>query len=224
MPIKIIGKSVLGELGFCQVPSKMGCLYKDQLHKIYNTIPIPSEHHMLTQLAMTSMTGFEEIEACNGEYFPKIREYTEEFAVFTNAATVYKRCKEGLDKFSPGCDFIIWDSNNNYDLAVATFSREAPILSFESTSGKKAFGVILRKSLMKYGDYLFSSIAEALGGEITVNLAVCNHFKYPEGSIPSIIQDLANKSGMNCIIGEDSEKNPECYHRGENGNHVVVMW
>lgn len=224
MPIKIIGKSILGELGFCQVPSKMGCLYKDQLHKIYNAIPVPSENHMLTKLAMTSMTGFDEREACNGEYFPKIREYTDEFAIFTDAASVYNNCKKGVDKFRPGCDFIVWDSKEHYDLAVATYSKGAPIIAFESDSGKKALGVILRQSLMVFGDYLFTSIKEYLGGNIRITLVSCNHFEYPTGSIPTIIQNLALKYDMNCVIGINSEEDDDSYHYDEIGNHVVVVW
>lgn len=138
---------------------------------------------------------------------------------------IYEHCKNGIDKFRPGCDFIIWDSKS-YKLTATTFSREAPILAFESTSDKKALGVILRPSLIKYGDYLFSSIKEALGDDITVTLVTCNHFNYEEGSIPSIIEEFALIYGMNCLISEDSdsEKNPECYHREESGNHIVAMW
>lgn len=219
MPIEIIGKSTLGSLGFCQLPSKMGDAYNIKLSAIERNLLASPE----MPLIMTSMTGMEERKATADEYFPKIRlfDYTQ-LDMFL-PRIIYNRCLSGMDKFYPGCDFIVWDSFG-FQLYVSTFSREAPIIAFESSTGKKALGVILRKSLMKYGDYLFSSIKDILGGEITVNLVTCNHFEYPEGSIPSIIQNHADKYDMKCIIGEDSEKNPECYHRGETGNHVVVMW
>lgn len=219
MPIKIIGKSTLGDTGFCQFPSKMGDSYHKKLSIIERTLMASPE----MPLIMTSMTGMQERKATKDEYFPKIRSFSYSQLDMFLPRIIYGRCIMGTDKFYPGCDFIVWNSLG-FQLYASTFSREAPVLAFESTSGKKALGVILRKSLMKYGDYLFSSISEYLGGNVTVTLVTCNHFEYPEGSIPSIIQNLADKYEMNCVIGEDSEKNAECYHRGETGNHVVVMW
>lgn len=215
MPIKIIGKSTLGELGFCQVPSKMGQFFEDQLIAIQKNLP-------RKKLLMTSMTGSEEISQTRGYYFPKIRKTCIEPDSSFDPRAIYYYCRKGEDKFRPGCDFIIFDSTS--DIVAATFSREAPILAFEAKNGIKALGVILRPSLMKYGDYLFSTIKEALGYNITVTLVTCNHFEYPEGSIPSIIQKLACKYDMTCNIGVDSEEDPECYHRGEASNHVVAMW
>lgn len=220
MSIKVIGKSVLGELGFCQVPSKMGDHLDEQLSKITSSLPIPSE---ISSVAMTSMTGSEEINLTDGCYFPKIREYNDDIYPFMMPKLIYNGCKTGLDKLRPGCDFIIWDSKK-VSLAVTTFSREAPIIAFESLNGKKALGVILRPSLMKFGDYLFKTISDYLGEAITVTLVTCNHYEYPEGSIPTIIQNLALKYKMNCVIAINSEKDPDCYHRGEKGNHVVAMW
>lgn len=221
MAIKIIGKSVLGELGLSQNVSLMGENYFSQLKKLKKELPLGHLH------LMTSMTGTYEVQTTNGEYFPKIREYRTDINSIFSPTAIYNNCLANKDKYRPGCDFIIFDSTS--DIVATTFSREAPILAFESSIGRKALGVILRPSLMKYGDYLFSTIREDLISyneptEITVTLVTCNHFEYPEGSIPSIIKSLADKYSMKCFIGEDSEKNPECYHRGEKGNHVVAMW
>lgn len=222
MPIKLIGKSVLGELGFCQVPSKMGENFGKQLEKIQSAL-LP-DGFFPGSVCMTSMTNKNEINLTNGQYFPKIRKYSS-FNAFMKPRRSYMLCELGLDEVSPKCDFIIWNSCKD-NIVVTTFSREAPILAFESSNGKKALGVILRPSLMQYGDYLFQTISEYLQDKITVTLVTCNHYVYPEGSIPSYISFLASKYGMKCIIPEnsDSEKNPECYHRGEEGNHVVAMW
>ena len=224
MPIKIIGKSTLGDLGFCQLPSKMGDSYFKQLSAIEQKLLASPE----MPLVMTSMTGMAERKATNDEYFPKIRWFSYTQLDMFLPRIIYDRCMQGMDKFYPGCDFIVWDSLG-FQIYASTFSREAPILAFESSIGRKALGVILRPSLMKYGDYLFSTIKEDLIShneptEITVTLVTCNHFEYPEGSIPSMVQSFADKYDMKCIIGEDSEKNPECYHRGEKGNHVVAIW
>jgi len=215
MPIKIIGKSILGELGFCQIPSKMGKFFEDQLIAIEKNLPVK-------KLLMTSMTRSEEVSQTSGAYFPKIRKSYLGHENMFNPRAIYYYCQHGEDKFRPCCDFMVWDKNCS--IVATTFSREAPVLAFESSKGGKALGVILRPSLIKYGDYLFSTIKEALGENITVTLVTCNHFAYPEGSVPSIVQELAYKYNMNCTIGVDSEKDPECYHRGEFGNHVVAMW
>lgn len=216
MAIKVIGRSILGELGFSQNVRVMGDNFKTQLKKIQDNIPFPA------RLFMTSMTGSAEIAATNGEYFPKIRKVYGDNQSLFQPNTIYFHCMKGEDKLRPGCDFIVWRDND--PAVVATFSREAPILAFESTNGMKALGVICRPSLMKYGDYLFSTIKETLQGSITVQMVCGNHYNYKEGSIPDIISGLSGKYDMHCIIGEDSEKNPECYHRGEKGNHVVAMW
>lgn len=217
MAILLIGKSVLGELGFCQVPKKMGEAYYSQLEKFKTFLPSDKE------VVMTSMTGGETLYLYNNEYVPQIRLYSSELHDMFSPESIYKNCSLGLDKFRPGCDFIVWDSNK-YNIVATTFSREAPILVFESSTGMKALGLILRPSLLKFGDYLFQSIQEALCGDITVQLVTCNHFSYPEGPIPRTICHLANEYKMTCIIGEDSEKNPECYHRAEKGNHIVALW
>ena len=224
MPIKLIGKSVLGDKGLSQNVNVMGDDFHFQLHRVYASLSIYEE---IKKTAITAMTGSAEIKATKGEYFPKIRQLCEQydkFYPFLMPYRIYNDCEKGIGKFRPGCDFIIWDSHMLPRFGALTFSREAPILAFESNSGKKALGVILRPSLMKYGDYLFSTIKEALDGNITVTLVTCNHFEYPEGSIPSIVQNLSLKHNINCVIGYDSEKEPECYHRGEKGNHVVALW
>lgn len=217
MSLKIIGKSVLGQNGFSQLPSKMEPDFEQRLQKIFSELPEEKE------VIMTSMTGSAEVAVTEGQYFPKIRKYDPAIGKIFSPQTIYENRKADLDKFSPGCDFIVWDSKQ-YNIVATTFSREAPILAFESFTGKKALGVILRPSLMKYGDYLFSSMKEYLGGRIKVTLVTCNHYWYAEGAIPDIIQHLATKNHMVCSILVDSEKEPECYHRGEEGNHVVALW
>ena len=217
MSLKIIGKSILGDKGFCQLPSKMEPVFDQQLDKILSCLPGEKE------VIMTSMTGNHEVKLTDGTYFPKIREFNPKLIEMFDPLRIYTYCNENMDKFRPGCDFIVWDSKQ-YDIVATTFSREAPILAFESFTGKKALGVILIPSLMQYGDYLFSAIKEYLCGRIKVTLVTCNHYGYAEGAIPDIVHYLANKNHMVCSILVDSEKEPECYHRGEKGNHVVAMW
>lgn len=220
MPFQIIGKSQLGELGYCQVPKKMGEESEKQLRIIEDIIKAKFPKR---EIIITSMTGSSEIEATGGEYFPKIREYDPCIKVIFMPRAINYYCSIGMDPYLPQSDFILWDAKF-HNIVVTTFSREAPILAFESSNGRKALGVILRPSLNKYGDYLFKTISEALGGIVNVTLVTCNHYEYHEGSIPSLVNYWCQKYKMHLTIGEDSEKNPECYHRGEKGNHIVAMW
>lgn len=218
MALTLIGRSILGESGFSQNVQKMGYTFYPKIEKIKELVVSQGK-----QLLMTSMTGLKEIEATSGEYFPKIREYNPDIHCMFEPYTIYQNCVQCNDAYRPGCDFVIFNSNLN--VAATTFSREAPIIAFECENGRKALGVILRPSLMKYGDYLFETMKKGLGrNQITATLVTCNHFEYPEGSIPELFKKLCERYKMICAIGEDSEKNPECYHRGENGNHVVVLW
>lgn len=213
--IRVIGRSVLGDLGLSQSTSTMGEKYYEQLWRLICELPAQND------VICTSMTGFAEVQATQSKYFPKVRLYDAALNSMFDPIEIYNNCLNGLDPFRPGCDFIIWEDPK---ITAFTFSREAPVLAFESCTGKKALGVILRPSLMAFGDYLFSAIKTALSGYIKVTLVTCNHFNYAEGSIPSIVQSLADKYDMECIIGVNSENDPECYHRGEKGNHVVAMW
>lgn len=223
MPLIRIGRSILGPKGFCQKPSVMTGVFDDQLKKIKACLD--EEIDGDKKLIMTSMTGSQEIDLTKGYYFPKIRMYDEYLlSGMFDPGKIYEACLMGLDKFRPGADFVIWNSHIS-DVVCATFSRESPILAFESSNGLKCLGTILRKSLLTYDDYLFQTIAKSFDKEITVTLVTCNHFEYDEGSIPSLIENLATKYNMRCIIGQNSEDDPDCFHRGENGcNHVVALY
>ena len=222
MPTTIIGKSILGDLGLCQVPSKMGDQFEEQLNKIKADLPEGKK------LIMTSMTGSKEL-SFTGSYKPKIRLYDNGLDDMFNPSLIYQFCTYGIDDLRPGADFIIWNTEEYPNIIGTTFSREAPILTFESSNGYKAIGVILRQSFIQYDEYLFSTMKDALGGKITVHLVVCNHYKYKnrydmDVSFPTMVKKNAEKYGMDCVIGTDSEKDDNCYHRGESGNHVVAFW
>lgn len=217
MPIKIIGKTILGEVGFCHNPSKMGESYYMQLKKIRQQLPKKKK------LVMTSMTNEEEVEETKGEYLPKMLVYDPAISELFNPESIYVYCKKKLELCRPKFDFAIARAYRE-NITIATFSREDPILAFTSSNGNIALGTIMSTSLMRHGDYLFKTMKEALEGDITVNLVTCNHNCYENGSIPSKVEKLANQYGMDCIIGVDSEEYSECYHRGEKGYHVVAMW
>ena len=221
MPIKIIGKSVLGELGLSQNVRVMGDTFESQLKKAVSFLSPQKE------VIMTSLTGSRERQATGNEYYPKILEWRPDIRNMFNPNIIYQHCLEGKDQYRPGCDFVLFIPQCNQ--VAITFSREAPIIAFESSIGRKALGTILRPSLMKYGDDLFAIMQEDLcsytgDAQIKATLVTADHYNYPEGSIPSIIEKLAFKYDMDCEIMVDSEKDPECYHRGEVGNHVVALW
>ena len=221
MPHKIIGKSKLGGLGLSQNTLTMGNNYYSQLQKVIVLLPLHNK------VICTSMTGHKEVQATHNVYIPKIRLYDPLLGPMFDPLQIYQYCQHGQDPLRPECDFVVW--HEQHHVTAFTFSREAPIIAFKSSTGWMALGTILRHSLMQYGDYLFSTINEALCGSITVNLVVCNHFNYPEGSIPSVVKDLATKYNMNFELGINSQKDPECYKRHPDGsqdvgNHVVAMW
>lgn len=208
MEIRIIGKSILGELGFCQSPAKMGENFYAQLSKLRKELP-PK------QILMTSMTNSEIIEVANGIYVPRILYYQGDISSIFDPHTIYGYCESGRDIFRPAVDFIICSPEEK--VVLTTFSREAPVIAFTTPSGYKALGVILRKSLIQYGDYLFHNIKKEMGeaGPITATLVVCNWFEYPEGSIPLLVQKLAESYQMEFKQMENSEEDKECYHRGD---------
>lgn len=217
MEIRIIGKSILGELGFCQYPAKMGENFYTQLSKLRKALPSK-------QILMTSMTNSEIIKAANGVYVPQILYYQRDISSIFEPYTIYGYCKKGQDAYRPAVDFIICSPEEK--VVLTTFSREAPVIAFTTPNGFKALGVILRKSLMQYGDYLFHNIKKEMGGDgpITATLVACNWFEYPEGGIPSLVQKLAESYQMDFVQMVNSEEDEECYHRGENGNHVIALW
>lgn len=215
MPTYLIGKSTLGDLGLCLNSSEMGNDFIPQLEKIKQKIPNN------LKFAITSITGSREVSATNGEYLPKIREYDPKLHDIFDPEVVYNYVQKGLDSVRPGADFILWKDSN---ICCLTFSREAPIISFESSSGQKALGVILRFSLLKHGDYLFQTIKNAMEGDIKVTLLVCNHYEYSEGKITDFVQNLALEYNMAFLSCCDSQKEPECYKRDEKGHHVIAMW
>lgn len=219
MPTKLIGKSVLGEIGFSQDVTMMKDHFGEQLYKIRSSLPQKLQNFRCI-LAMTSKTNLSEIEATGGEYFPKIRKYSQAFNSYTKPTTIYTSCANGSNRMRPSCDFLIWNSKRFPNFVAITYSREAPILAFESTTGNKCLGVIMKPSLLKFGDYLFSTIKEELRGTITVTIVTCKH----EENMPSVIKAFADKYDMACIIGEDSEKNPDCFCENDIGNHAVAMW
>jgi len=220
MPSKIIGKSTLGELGFCQYVPTMGERYFTQWEKLLREIP---KGYMPI---ITSMTNMNERKEANNFYIPQIRLYDKIIDAIFNPTEIYKHCLQGVDFLRPTVDFAIWKQE---DMVVGlTFSKDAPIISFVSTNGGKAIGTILRPALMAHGMYLFDNIQNAMksmgNGEITVTLETSTFSDYKEGCIPTVIERLAKEHGMNFKLGVDTREHSECYHSGEKGNHIVALW
>lgn len=220
MASKLIGKSYLGELGFCQYPPTMGNEYSSQWKKVMDALPVGFNP------IITSMTGIEEREEANNCYIPQIQLYDPAIAPIFDPQEIYRHCLEGKDFLRPSVDFIIWEPK--YRSVGLTFSRDAPIISFTSTNGCKAIGTILRPALLAHGDYLFSNIKKAMEsrgkGELLATLETSTYFEYDEGNIPSIVKKLAEAYGMYFHDELDTRVHPECYHGKEKGNHVVALW
>lgn len=220
MASKLIGKSYLGKLGFCQYPPTMGEEYSKQWEKVRNALPLG------VKPIITSITGMEEREEANNCYIPQIRLYDPAIAPIFDPQEIYKHCLEGNDFLRPSVDFIMWEPK--YRVIGLTFSRDAPIISFTSTNGCRAVGTILRPALMAHGEYLFSSIQKAMEsrgkGTILATLETSTYFKYEEGSIPSVVERLSKAHDMQFLPEANTMEHPECYHGKEKGNHVVALW
>lgn len=220
MPSIIVGKSILGEIGFSQNVSIMGYEYFKQLEKILSVTP------STLNPIMTAMTGLEERKEAGNSYIPQIRIYDLEISAIFDPNKIYYHCMQGNDFLRPNVDFIVWKPQDN--VFGITFSRDAPIISFASENGGKAIGTIIRPALMKHGQYLFSTIDKAIKrmgkGKIKVTLETSTFFDYDDGSIPSFIECLAKKHQMNFVLGVDTREYKECYHGNELGNHVVAFW
>lgn len=217
--IKLIGRSVLGDLGFCQSVSKMGNHYDEQLKKIRQQLPKG------VKLITTAMLSSKLAEESNFSARPVVRLYTPDTDGMFDPHQIYRFCQEGLDMVRPAADFVVYNPklSGRRKLAIATFSREAPILVFASSNGSMAVGTVLRKSLLTHGMQLFIDAQTAMGeGEITVTLETSTYFEYEEGTIANKVKYLAETFKMRYRSGVDVNESFECYHRGEAGNHVVV--
>lgn len=218
--IKLIGRSVLGDLGFCQSVSKMGNHYDEQLKKIRQQLPEG------VKLITTAMLSSKLAEEYDFSARPVVRLYTPDTDGMFDPYQIYFFCREGLDLARPAADFVVYNPRYSAEkkLAIATFSRAAPILVFYSDNGSVAVGTVLRKSLLEHGESLFEDVDTAMGGgKITVHLVTSSHFRYPEGTIPKRIKLLAKAFKMHYVPGSDIKKNPECYRGNETSNHVVVV-
>lgn len=218
--VKLIGRSILGKKGFCQSVPKMGDCYYEQLQKIRQQLPEG------VKLITTAMLSSKLAKENNFSARPVVRLYTPDVNGIFDPYQIYYFCKEGMDLVRPAADFVVYNPKFSAErnLAIATFSREAPILVFVSENGSVAIGTVLRKSLLNHGNELFEDIISAMGpGKITVHLATSTYFVYDEGVIPATVEWLADCYHMYFVEGFDVTKEPECFHRGEAGNHVVVV-
>lgn len=241
MNIEILGKKVLGQNGFCLSKEKMkDGIFEEQLEKIISYAE--DIYGFDPTLVMPAITNIEEVELQSGKYVPQIYEIDSydsyDKPILVDPQTIFNYCKKDKDDIRPNIDFIMWNSVEEF--FGITFSREAPILAFESADGaKRALGTILRPSLVAYGDYLFKKMKKYLGEKTTVNLVTCNHYgktimekrmaqltnpNYDGRSLIDIISDLAEKYDFPLIIGKDTETDEDLFHRGESGNHVVMVW
>ena len=226
--IVLVGKSVLGEKGFCLIPEKMtdengSSIFYSQLDKIKEIVG----REVFSIAAVSSFCDIEEMEY---DYLPSTILYNEGMRWLVDPYDVFMSEINGTEPYTPNVDFIIWDSTK-HALTPITFSKTAPIIYMESKKGMCCLGVIMRKSLLKHGIYIFEKILKVLSkgidDPVSFTLCTCTNKYYDDmgSTIDEYIRTI--------ILGMDRikeysflynvELNDECYNANDRGNHVIVI-
>lgn len=232
---KMIGKDVLGKRGFCLSPNKMidenghDCFfaqYKKVREQMENNYPI----------MVTNMTELSVLKELDYNYIPSIVRY-HPYNKLTPMTMFdpdigYGFAKNGLDALMPKSDFIIWDKTE--EVNVMTYSRTAPVLYFETYDGQCCLGVVLRKSLMLHGEFLFERILKLLGAtnnnKAYLGILSCTSRQYDDMEPNNILEYIEMLAGKFNVIADVetfyvTEANTDvCYNAEESGNHVIVVY
>ncbi len=233
--IEVFGKDRLGEFGVCLYTSKI----KESKGEIYNNIDyicnVVNAISKGATLVMTSLTNSEDIAYQGGDYIPTVVTYDvhNAYSKTFSLKGMYEQKRDGV--LIPTADFICWDKKScNYNLAVATFSRTAPVLYFETFNGMCCLGTVHKKPILKHGEYIFKKIINQLTYEkgitednpICCRLVTCTDYEYPNiGTIDSQIKPVLESIGITdyqFMYGTNANKD-WLYQDGEVGDHVVVV-
>ncbi len=231
--VKVLGKSALGRTGFClnrtKVQSKQNGEFDNfsySLQHIMNSVCWSKER----KLIMTSMTEIQDIDVQGGDYIPTVVTYDAGIYGQILNPKVMLEAKAGKLKTLPTADFIVWNRNEYPNTKVATFSKTAPIMLFESTSGMSCLGTVLRKPLVNNFEYIIKKIFDEMGVQkdevVDVTIVTATGFKYAEGTIADMVKEkLGNmqyKTRFSQLVTVE-EWPDELYQKEEFGNHVVVI-
>lgn len=226
----VLGKDLLPK-GFCQKPEKLSKEdYKSALNVIKDNISKVEELKLRT-ICMTSSKTLAEF---NCEILPSILQYSSDIDAIFDPKLIRFNCQYECDIVSPSADFVIFSGrrSNNFDgIAIAAFSRTAPIFVFkDNVNGNYAVGVMLKQQLIKYGEYVFETILNSKVGkaeDVTLIIPTCTHYVYPGfGTIPDYIRELAKKFPKisKVIIERNTETDDNLFGNDDEYNNVVVVW
>lgn len=218
--ISVVSKSKL-EKGFCQNTSILSSEdYLEALQKLEALIP--AEKKLLT-ISMTSSSILNRFAYCVP---PAIRKYSKDIECIFNPNSIWDYCKQGLDEVRPSVDIAIFNTKD--EVAIATYSKGAPVLVFTDDNGNIAVGTVFRQQLIQYGEYIFDTIMKYLDENIRVFIPVCTHYVYPDfGTIPQYIKKLALKyperiTGI--YVGDDTESSSNLFGSKDRYNNCIIAY
>lgn len=215
---KVLGKNELPK-GFCQNVSTLTTReYRNAINEIREVFP---NGKILRTISLTSLAI---LQVCDYNIPPALIKYNGEIDSIFDPEKIWRYCLVGEDVTRPNVDGVIFNESDN--IAVAAYSKAAPILVFEDEQGNKAICVIFRKQL-EYIEEIFNNIISNMRGNVTLSVPVCTHYNYPDyGTIPDKIKEIASKylGIKEVVIGSDTETDPDLFGSKDKYNNCVVVW
>jgi hypothetical protein len=174
-------------------------------------------------LRTISLTSSDILKATDYRTYPSVIKYDQINSIF-DPEKIWKYCLVGEDVIRPNVDGVIFNESDN--IAVAAYSKSAPIIVFEDEQGNKAICVMFRKQL-EYIEIIFTNVLSNMGSNVTLSVPVCTHYNYPNyGTIPDKIKEIASNYSKitDVIIGSDTETDPNLFGSKDKYNNCVVVW
>lgn len=148
---------------------------------------------------------------------------------------IYQNCITGKDAVMPHVDILIIDTYKvptlkkefkTKALVLLAHSKTAPCFKITSKDGRYvAFGVLLRPSLEKYGEYIFNNIKTILGEDATFELLLSTSYEYNSGTISSSFEKICSVTGIEYIPTSyaDPYTDDSLFGSDDIGNNVVML-
>ncbi len=216
--ITVFGKDTLKK-GFCQnISTLTDEEYEEALQIMQKEI---GEVELLT----VSMTSLSILKEFNYDVLPECLKYNSDIKNAFAPRVIWTHCKEHIDPERPMIDFVIFNKTDK--IAVATYSKAAPVIGFEDDFGNMALGVIFKPQFKKYLKFTTERILKYMKGNVKVTIPVCTHYDYPGfGKIPDCLKSSFGDYPQikEIIIGADTEKTENLYGSEDIYNNAVIMY
>lgn len=215
--IKVLGNSL--PKGFCQNISTL----TDEEYE--EALQIMQEEIGNVEMLTVSMTSSSILNAFKYDVLPRCLKYHSDIKNAFDPRIIWTHCKENIDPERPMIDFVIFNKSDK--IAVATYSKAAPVIGFEDDFGNMALGVIFKPQFEKYLKFTTERILKYMEGNVKVTIPVCTHYDYPGfGKIPDYLKQFFSNYPQikDIIIGADTEKTENLYGSKNVYNNAVIMY